>query len=30
METLKSDAFKKRVGKIGSYRFNDVGKILHS
>jgi putative molybdopterin biosynthesis protein len=30
IETLKSDAFKGRIEKIGGYDFRDSGKILHS
>jgi putative molybdopterin biosynthesis protein len=30
IETLKSDQFKNRVGKIGNYDFKDAGHILHS
>ncbi len=30
LETLKSDQFKNRVGKIGNYDFRDAGRILHS
>lgn len=30
IETLKSDAFRGRVEKIGGYDFRDSGKILHS
>ena len=30
IETLKSDQFKNRVGKIGNYDFKDSGRILNS
>ncbi|MCE5210875.1 MAG: helix-turn-helix domain-containing protein [Deltaproteobacteria bacterium] len=30
IETLKSDQFKNRVGKIGNYDFKDAGRIFHS
>jgi putative molybdopterin biosynthesis protein len=30
IDTLKSEQFKNRVGKIGNYDFKDAGKILHS
>jgi putative molybdopterin biosynthesis protein len=30
IETLQSDAFRKRVEKIGNYDFRDSGRILHS
>jgi len=30
IETLKTDEFRNRVGKIGGYNFQDSGKILHS
>lgn len=30
IETIQSDAFKKRVEKIGHYSFKDSGRILHS
>ena len=30
IETLQSDQFKNRVGKIGHYNFKDAGRILHS
>lgn len=30
IETLQSDRFKNRVGKIGNYDFKDAGRILHS
>jgi excisionase family DNA binding protein len=30
IETLQSDTFKTRVGKIGNYNFKDSGRILHS
>ena len=30
IETLKSEAFKNRVGKIGNYNFRDAGRIFHS
>ncbi|MFO7568250.1 MAG: helix-turn-helix transcriptional regulator [Smithellaceae bacterium] len=30
IETIQSDAFKKRVEKIGHYNFKDSGRILHS
>ena len=30
IETLQSDQFKNRVGKIGNYDFKDAGRILHS
>ena len=30
IETLQSDQFKNRVGKIGNYNFKDAGRILHS
>lgn len=30
LETLQSDRFKNRVGKIGNYDFKDAGRILYS
>lgn len=30
IETLQSDQFKNRIGKIGNYDFKDAGRILHS
>jgi molybdate-binding protein len=30
IETLQSDKFKNRVGKIGNYNFSHAGKILYS
>jgi len=30
IETLQSDQFRTRVGKIGNYDFKDAGRILHS
>jgi molybdate-binding protein len=30
IETLKSEAFRARVEKIGGYDFKDSGKILYS
>jgi len=30
IETLQSEQFKSRVGKIGNYSFKDAGRILHS
>jgi excisionase family DNA binding protein len=30
IETLKSDQFKNRVGRIGNYDFKDAGRIFHS
>lgn len=30
IETLKSEQFKNRVGKIGNYDFKDTGRVFHS